>query len=108
MSRKILLIDDNEEYRESLKNFISSMFPDSEVEEASSTDEGLKKARDGKYEFILTDKDLKDKYGNRGGIYLSKTLRQEKYSGKIILHSAALTDEDKKELKEVGVDSCKN
>ena len=97
--KKILFADDSEEQLSSMKRLLGAM--GYEVNAVKNTDEEIEAARGGKgnerYELIISDINMDDKYGNSGGLHAIKEIREFDDDTPIILNSASLTDSNKKE-----------
>ncbi|MBU1622587.1 MAG: response regulator, partial [Nanoarchaeota archaeon] len=62
MTKKILVVDDTEQYREKYANL--ALRPDTQVIVASGVKEGIELALAERPEIIITDKDMPDGSGN--------------------------------------------
>ncbi len=82
--QKILLADDDEQYKQSLKR---ALFGDYDVDFASNADEEIKKARENTYSLIITDNKMNDGYRN-SGIYAIQEIRRFDTKTPIIFHSS--------------------
>jgi len=96
MTKKVLLADDNKEYRSSMKRVLEGYGCD--VYEVKNADEEIAAAKKETYDLIVTDKDMEDQYGRKGGIHAIKEIRKFNDKTPILFSSADLTEEDKKEL----------
>ena len=54
-TRKILIVDDHKEFRETLRSFIEKRFEDAEITEAATGEEGVEAAREKKPRIALID-----------------------------------------------------
>ena len=54
-TRKILIVDDHKEFRETLRSFIERRFEDTEITEAATGEEGVEAARKNKPRIALVD-----------------------------------------------------
>ena len=102
--KKVLIADDNESYRRSLKMLVETH--GYKVDIAKNADEEIAAAKKGEYALIVTDKDMEDNYGNEGGIYAAKEIRKSGNKTPILLSSAALSDKDVEKLKEFNIETC--
>jgi DNA-binding response OmpR family regulator len=103
--KKILIADDDESYRRSLKMLVETH--GYKVDIAKNTDEEIDAAKKEEYELIITDKNMEDNYGREGGLHAVKEIRKFNSKTPILLSSSALTDGDKKILSEYKkVDTC--
>ena len=97
--KKILFADDSEEQLSSMKRLLGVM--GYEVHAVNSTNKEIEAAKKGreneKYKLIISDIDMEDNYGNSGGLHAIKEIREFDDDTPIILNSASLTDDDKKE-----------
>ncbi len=98
--QRVLVIDDVEEFRQRMKNHLSSHY---EVETASGWVEGKKKLKNFMPNIILLDYKLEDGYD---GIDVVRELKRERYDNLIIiLVSAYLEQADIEAAWEIGVDA---
>jgi DNA-binding NarL/FixJ family response regulator len=70
---KILIVEDNVMYREALKNFIASKFPDMDIDEAENGKEALIQIKDGQPDLIFMDIKLQ----NDNGLELTRKIKAE-------------------------------
>ncbi|MGD9044754.1 MAG: response regulator transcription factor [Desulfobacterales bacterium] len=68
---KILIVEDNLMYREALKHFIASKFPDMDIEEAKNAKEALTQINDGRPDLIFMDIKLQ----NDNGLELARKIK---------------------------------
>lgn len=96
----VLIVDDSEEARYTLKNLLQSLGPFL-VEEATRGEEALRRARSGRFELIVLDLGLPDMSGFR----VLELLRDDGACGRIpvIIHtSRPLDDEERASLTQRG------
>jgi DNA-binding NarL/FixJ family response regulator len=70
---KILIVEDNLMYREVLKKFIESKFPDMDIEEGENAKEALNQINDGQPDLIFMDIKLQ----NDNGLELTRKIKAE-------------------------------
>jgi CheY-like chemotaxis protein len=70
---KILIVEDNLLYRKVLKKFITSNFPDMDIEEAESAKEAFNQINDGLPDVIFMDIKLQ----NDNGLELTRKIKAE-------------------------------
>jgi DNA-binding response OmpR family regulator len=88
-ARKILLIDDDEDLRGSLKEQLA-LHDEFEVEEANTAAKGIEKAKAGKHDLVVFDVGLPDMDGREA----VKLLRKAGYKGPIIMLTGHDSDAD--------------
>ena len=88
-ARKILIIDDDDELRESLSEQLS-LHEEFETELAPTAQEGLKLARNGHVDLVLLDVGLPDLDGREA----CKLLRRSGFKGPVIMLTAQTSDAD--------------
>ena len=99
------MADDNESYVNSMKKMLNIF--GYEVDTVNSADKEIALAKKGKYDLILTDKDMEDNYKDRGGIHAIKEIRKFNKETPILLNSSALTKEVEQELSSCNkVETC--
>lgn len=98
--KKILIADDNTEYRNSLARALKG---DYEIDFASNAKEEIEKAKKNEYEIIITDNNMEDGHSD-SGLYAIEQIRKAGRKTPIFLSSASLSEEVKKKAKALGAD----
>src|SRR3989337_1661216 len=88
-ARKILIIDDDDELRESLSEQLS-LHEEFDTLLAATASEGLKQARSGHVDLVLLDVGLSDLDGREA----CKLLRRGGFQGPIVMLTAQTSDDD--------------
>lgn len=104
--KRILIADDNENYRNSIKRMLESY--GYEVKEAKNSDEAIKMAEKEKYDYIITDNDMQDGYAS-SGLHLIEGVRKSKNNSQtpILLSSSHIPEEVAKKAEELGAETSK-
>ncbi len=98
MIKRVLLVDDEESFLQSLKAGLQHLDDIFETDICYSVNEAIKKALSREYDVIVTDLRMPDK----SGIDLLIFLKQIKYSGKLMVMSAYNTVENIKRIRSLG------
>lgn len=99
MPKKILLVDDEELFLNSLKEGLSSLADIFETDICFSVNQAIKHLATQNYDLVVTDLRMPDK----SGIELLIYLRDIHFTGKVMVMSAYSTDESSQEIKSLGV-----
>ena len=94
---KVLIVDDNSSYRQSLRKLLCQQFPDTEVVEAGSPEEALVQIEKTVPDILLIDIDLP----GQSGLELTRKVRKELGSKSI----AVITSHDIPEFRQAAEES---
>jgi len=102
---KILIADDNEDYRKSIKRFLED--DKYKIEEAGNSDEAIKMAQKERYDLIVTDNDMRDGYKSSGLRVIEEVRKSEKNKKTPILFSSSyIPEEIEEKAKKFDVEIC--
>lgn len=99
MSRKILLVDDEEFFLKSLKDGLESLSDVFETHICHSVNEAIKQVVTIEYDLVITDIRMPGK----SGIDLLIYLRDMRFEGKVMVMSAYSTADSNKKIRSLGV-----
>jgi DNA-binding NarL/FixJ family response regulator len=94
---KILIVDDNSSYRQSIRELLSQQFLDAQIIEAESPEEALEQVKETVPDFLLIDIDL----AGQSGLELTRKVREELRDA----HIAVITSHDLPEFREAAEES---
>ena len=97
---KVLIVDDNTSYRESIRELLRQQFSDIQVTEAASPEEALEQVSKTVPNFLFIDIDL----AGRSGLELTRKVRAELQD----IHIAVITSHDLPEFREAAEESGAN
>jgi len=104
MKKKILIADDNENYRKSVKRFLEDS--DYEIKEAGTSDDAIEMAKNEQYDLIITDNDMQDGYKS-SGLHLIEEVRKGLNSKTpILLSSSYIPKEVAEKAEKLNAEMC--